>query len=63
MQAGLAVKSSVREAWEAIHKVTAGIDRVKEANAEQLHREFDDIAFKPGETMEDFTLRINNLAN
>jgi hypothetical protein len=43
--------------------VTVGIDRVKEANAEQLRREFGDIVFKLGETMEDFTLRINNLAN
>jgi Glu-tRNA(Gln) amidotransferase subunit E-like FAD-binding protein len=43
--------------------VTVSIDRVKEANAEQLHREFGDIVFKLGETMEDFTLRINNLAN
>jgi hypothetical protein len=43
--------------------VTVGINRIKEANVEQLRQEFNDIVFKPGETMEDFTLRINNLAN
>jgi hypothetical protein len=50
MPAGLVVKSTAIEAWEAFWQVRIGTDRVKEANAEQLQREFSDIAFKAGET-------------
>jgi hypothetical protein len=63
MQAGLAVKATAREAWEAIRKVRVGADRVKEANAERLRREFGDISFKPGESVEDFSLRLNSVAS
>jgi hypothetical protein len=34
MQAGLANKESVRDAWESIRRIRVGADRVKEANAE-----------------------------
>jgi hypothetical protein len=63
MQAGLAMKESVMEAWEAIWSIRVGADKVKEANAEKVHREFNDIAFKPGECVEEFALRISALAN
>jgi hypothetical protein len=63
MQAGLAVKESAMEAWEAIRSIRVGADKVKEANAEKVRREFDDIAFKPGECVEEFALRISGLAN
>jgi hypothetical protein len=36
MQAGLTVKSTATEAWEAFWQVRIGTDRVKEANTEQL---------------------------
>jgi hypothetical protein len=29
-------------------------------NAERLRREFGDISFKPGESVEDFSLRLNS---
>jgi hypothetical protein len=57
MQAGLAVKPTSTEAWEVIRQVRVGADQVKEANAERLQREFGDITFKAGETVEDFSLR------
>jgi hypothetical protein len=63
MQAGLAVKAMAREACEAIQKVRVSVDRVKEANAERLRREFGDISFKPGESIEDFSLRLNSVAS
>jgi uncharacterized membrane protein YgcG len=62
MQAGLAVKHSAQEAWEAIRKIRLGADRVKEANAEWLRREFGDLAFKSGESVEDFLLRLTTVA-
>jgi hypothetical protein len=58
MQAGLAVKSTVHEAWETIRKVRLGVDCVKEANAERLRWEFSDLTFKPDEMVEDFSLRL-----
>ncbi|KAG8095916.1 hypothetical protein GUJ93_ZPchr0013g34734 [Zizania palustris] len=63
MQAGLAVKSTAHDAWEAIRKVRLGADRVKEANVERLRRDFNDIVFKAGETVEDFSLRLNTVAS
>jgi hypothetical protein len=60
---GLTVKSTAHEAWEAIRKVRLGADRVKEANAERLRQEFGDIIFKPGETIEDLSLRLTTMAS
>jgi hypothetical protein len=63
MQAGLTNKESVREAWESIHKICISADQVKEANAEHLRQEFVEIRFKPGEGVEDFSLRVTVLVN
>jgi hypothetical protein len=63
MQAGLAVKETAKEAWEAIHSIRVGANKVKEVNAEKLRREFDDIVFKSGECVEEFAMRISSLAN
>jgi hypothetical protein len=59
MQAGLAVKENAKEAWEAIRSVRVGVDRVKEANAEKLRKEFNELRFKAGEGVEDFSLRLH----
>jgi hypothetical protein len=63
MQAGLAMKESTMEAWEAIRSIWVSADKVKEVNAEKVHREFDNITFKPTECVEEFALRIFGLAN
>jgi hypothetical protein len=39
------------------------VDRVKEANAERLRHEFTELRFKPGEGVEDFSLRVIALAH
>jgi hypothetical protein len=57
------VKESAKEAWEAIQSIRVGADKVKEANAEKLRREFDDILFKPSECVEEFAMRISTMAN
>jgi hypothetical protein len=36
---------------------------VREANCEQLQKEFDEICFKEGEIVDDFSMRITGLAN
>jgi hypothetical protein len=63
MLAGLAVKETMKEAWEAIRSIRVDADKVKEANAEKLQWEFDDIAFKSGECVEEFAMQISSLAN
>jgi hypothetical protein len=63
MQAGLAVKSMAHEAREAIHKVRVDVDRVKEADTKLLRQEFDDITFKPSESVENFLLCLNTVAS
>ncbi|XP_066354689.1 uncharacterized protein [Miscanthus floridulus] len=40
-----------------------GSDRAKKAKAQQLRRDFDDLKFKPGEAVEDFTLRLKSLVS
>jgi hypothetical protein len=62
MQVGLVVKATAHDAWEVIRRMWLGADRVKEANAEHLRQEFNDIEFKAGELIEDFSLRLNTVA-
>lgn len=63
MQAGLARKASAAEAWDSIKSVRVGAERVKEANADRLRREFTGLSFRPGESVEDFAGRASTLAN
>ena len=58
----LGAKKNVKEAWEAVKSMRVGAERVKEANAQRLLQEFENISFKEGETVDDFALRINGLA-
>jgi hypothetical protein len=59
MQARLAVKPTASDAWEVIFQVRVGTDHIKEANAECLRWDFINIVFKPGESVKDFSLRLN----
>jgi len=58
----LGAKKTVKEAWEAVKSMRVGADRVKEANAQRLLKEFENIKFKDSETVDEFTLRIGALA-
>ena len=62
MHSMLLNKKSVKEAWEAIKSMRLGAERVKEVNAQKLLAEFESIAFKAGETIDDFAVRITRLA-
>jgi hypothetical protein len=57
----LGAKKTVKEAWETVKSMRVGADRVKEISAQNLLREFENIGFKEGETVEDFGMRITNL--
>mgnify|MGYP003703346709 CR=1 FL=1 len=61
MKAGLAVKTSAKEAWDSVKKMRAGDDRVKSASMQRLMKEFENMAFRDGETVGNFAMRINRL--
>lgn len=61
MKAGLAVKKSAKEAWDAVKKMHAGDDRVKAASVQRLMKQFENMAFRDGENVGDFAMRINGL--
>jgi hypothetical protein len=63
MLGSLARKRTARSAWEAMKTVRMGVERVREASARQLLKDFGEIAFRNGELVDDFALRITGLAN
>jgi uncharacterized membrane protein YgcG len=61
MWATLGSKKTVKEAWELVKTMRLGADRVKDVNAQKLLKEFENISFKEGETIDEFGMRINGL--
>jgi hypothetical protein len=59
----LAMKKTAKEAWETVKTMCLGVDRVKKATAQRFRKEFGQIQFQSGETLEAFGIRINTLAN
>jgi hypothetical protein len=59
----LAVKESANEAWEAIKMMRMGVDRVREATAQRLRKEFEQISFKNGESLDTFGVHITGIVN
>ncbi|WVZ83650.1 hypothetical protein U9M48_030778 [Paspalum notatum var. saurae] len=56
-------KETAKAAWDAIKTVRMGVESVRESNAQKLRRDLHDIKFKDGESVDDFSLRLSNLAN
>ncbi|XP_006648554.1 uncharacterized protein LOC102717319 [Oryza brachyantha] len=63
MLRSLSIKRTSQSAWEAIKTVRVGTRRVREANEQLLRREFGDARFKDGENVDDFSMRLNGIAN
>lgn len=63
MQGSIASKPTAKEAWDSLKKTHLGVDRVRQARANTLRRAFEDIKFKDGESVDDFGVRIRDLAN
>ena len=61
LQEIMAIKPSARAAWEDLKTINLGVERVRWAKADMLRRKFDSLAFKDGETIDDFSLRINGV--
>ncbi|WVZ68640.1 LOW QUALITY PROTEIN: hypothetical protein U9M48_017559 [Paspalum notatum var. saurae] len=56
----LGSKDSAKEAWTSLEAIRVGNDRVKKAKVQQLRREFETIAFRDGEAVKDFALRLTS---
>jgi hypothetical protein len=57
----LAAKDNAKAAWDTIKTMRVGVDRVREARRQRLRKEFDQLAFKAGENVEDFSLRVSSI--
>ena len=54
----LATKPSAKAAWKAIRTMRVGDERVRKSTAQNLRTEYEQIAFRDGESVEDFALRL-----
>jgi hypothetical protein len=61
MQFSLSKKQTAKEAWDAIAMTRIGSDRARKTILPTLHKEWENLTFKPGEDVDDFTLRLNTL--
>jgi hypothetical protein len=61
MGAPLADKASAKEAWDSIATACIGVDRVCRATLQRLRKEWENLAFRPREQIEDFAPRLSTL--
>ena len=61
MVPALATKATAKEAWEAIKTLCIGDDRVRKATTQNLQAEYEAIALRDGEPIEDFALRLTGI--
>jgi hypothetical protein len=61
MQFSLSKKRTAKEAWDAIAAARIGSDRARKTTLQALHKERENLAFKPGEDVDDFALHRNTL--
>ncbi|WVZ62462.1 hypothetical protein U9M48_012211 [Paspalum notatum var. saurae] len=61
LKAVLAVKATAKEAWAAVKTMRVGEDRVKNASKQRLTKEFENLRWKDGESVDDFAVRVNTL--
>jgi hypothetical protein len=57
----LSKKQTAKEAWDAIAAARIGSDRARKTTLQALHKEWENLAFKPGEDVDDFALCLNTL--
>jgi hypothetical protein len=61
MQFSFSKKRTAKKAWDAITAACIGSDRVRKTTLQALRKEWEKLAFKPGEDVDDFALRLNTL--
>jgi hypothetical protein len=61
MQFSLSKKRTAKEAWDAIAAARISSDRVRKTMIQALRKEWENLAFKSGEDVDDFARRLNTL--
>jgi hypothetical protein len=61
MQFSLSKKWTAKEAWDIIAAARISSDRAHKTTLQALRKEWENLAFKPGEDVDDFALRLNTL--
>jgi len=62
MHFSLSQKETAKEAWDAIAATRLGSDRARKSKLQALRKEWENLAFKPGEDVDDFALCLNTVA-
>jgi hypothetical protein len=57
----LSKKRIAKEAWDTITAARIGSDRAHKTTLQALRKEWENLAFKPGENVDEFALRLNTL--
>jgi hypothetical protein len=63
LQEVLANKATTKEAWDALKTRLLGVDHFRKAKAQTLRQEFDVIAFREGESVDDFSCRLTKVTD
>jgi broad specificity phosphatase PhoE len=63
MVASLADKSAAKDAWDSIVATRVDLNRARKATMQKLRQEWDRLAFRPGEDIDDFALRLSSLVH
>lgn len=61
MLLSFAEKKKAKEAWEAIKTLCQGADKVKKAWVQTLKTEFESLAMKENEQIDDFCMKLSGL--
>jgi hypothetical protein len=59
----IGAKGNAKDTWELLASIRLGSERVRKAKTQQLWRDFEDLKFRQGETVEEFALRLQGVAS
>jgi hypothetical protein len=61
MQFSFSKKRTAKEAWDTIAAARIGSNCARKTTLQAIRKEWENLAFKPGEDVDDFALRLNTL--
>ena len=61
MHSSLTNNRTAKDVWDAIAAARIGSARARRSTLQKLRQEWENLAFKPGEDVDDFALRLNTL--
>ena len=59
----LAAKDNAKAAWDTLKTMRLGSERIREAKAQTRRREFEELCFRAGESIEDFSIRLTSIVS